>query len=454
MAVGDDDQNIYRFRGTNVEFIHKFQHDYKADIHYLTENYRSTAHIIGAANQLIQHNHDRMKTDHPIRINRGRKELPPGGNLQQSDLVGQGRVSILFVPDTNTQTVSILEKIRRLQQLDNNFSFSDCAVLCREWQDLDPIRTILEAENIPVSINWGRYNFPTFTHIRENEKLLNYLQDNITKEMSANTLLNLLKPKSDGENKNIWQDNLRSIIENLAEETADTAQPVPDILDYLYETLSDQRRSGNLGKGIFLSTVHSVKGMEFNHIFIPANSWQQKQGAALEEERRLFYVAMSRARESLHLFSLQHIKHPHISLLAGEEFIKKTTHRDEGGKLPHVRYEILGMKELYIDYGAGKPLSHSMHKELSRLQPGDTLQLEERNKQLELTSKGISVARLSKDAAKRWQTRLHAIKSAKIIAIAVRHRSAIRDEAFLDRCQVESWELPIVELKVDALGEP
>ena len=450
MAVGDDDQNIYRFRGTNIEFIHKFQHDYNADVHYLTENYRSTAHIIGAANQLIQHNHDRMKTDHPIRINRGREELPPGGNLQQSDLVGQGRVSILSVPDTNTQTVSILEKIRKLQQLDNNFLFSDCAVLCREWQDLDPIRTILEAENIPVSINWGRYNFPTFTHIRENEKLLNYLRDNITKEMAAHTLLNLLKPKSEGENKNIWKDNLRDIIENWAEETSDTARPIPDILDYLYETLSDQRRSGNLGKGVFLSTVHSVKGMEFNHIFIPANNWQQKQGAALEEERRLFYVAMSRARESLHLFSLQNIKHPHISLLAGE-FIKKTTRRERGEKLPQVRYEILGMKELYIDFGAGKPSSHSMHKELNRLQPGDTLQLEERNMQLELTSKGITVARLSKDAAKRWKTRIRSIKSAKIIAITVRHRSAIRDDTFSGRCQVDSWELPIVELKVGAL---
>ncbi len=451
MAVGDDDQNIYRFRGTNVEFIRRFRNDYKADIYYLTENYRSTAHIIAAANRLIQHNRDRMKTGQPIRINDGRKDLPPGGNLQQSDPVGRGRVAILTVPDTNTQAASILQEISKLQQIDNNFSFSDCAVLSREWQDLDSIRTIFEAENIPVSINWGRYNFPTFTRIRENEKLINYLRENITKEMQANTLLNLLTPKRDDEKTNIWTDNLRNLIENWVEETSDTAQPVPDILDYLYETLGDQRRSGNLGKGAFLSTVHSVKGMEFKHIFILADNWQQKQGASLEEERRLFYVAMSRARESLHLFSLQNINNPHISLLTGEELFIQSINLDKRKKLPHVHYEILGMKELYIDYGASKPLSHSIHEELSRLQPGDTLQLEERNKQLELTSKGITVARLSKDAAKRWQTRLQSIKSAKIIAITVRHRSDIRDDDFVDRCQVESWELPIVELKIEAL---
>ena len=70
LAVGDDDQNIYAFRGTNVEFIRRFRQDYDADVHYLVENYRSTRHIIEAANQFIANNSDRMKTEHPIRIDR------------------------------------------------------------------------------------------------------------------------------------------------------------------------------------------------------------------------------------------------------------------------------------------------------------------------------------------------------------------------------------------------
>ncbi len=451
MAVGDDDQNIYRFRGTNVEFIRKFHRDYKADIHHLTENYRSTAYIVAVSNQLIRHNQDRMKTEHPIRINSGRKTLPPGGNLQQGDPERKGRVAVLTVADENTQAISVLQEIKKLQQLENNFTYPDCAILSREWKDLDLLRTLFEQENIPVSTNWGRYHFPAFTRIREHKKLLNYLQKNITKEMQANTLLNLLPSNRDEDT--VWQDNLRSIIKDWAEETADTAQPISDILDYIYETLSDQRRSGNIGNGVFLSTVHSVKGMEFNHIFILAENWQQKQGTELEEERRLFYVAMSRARESLHLFSLQNKnkkpKNPHTALLKGEEIFRKTVDRVEAEKLPHFHYEILGMKELFIDYGGSKPSCHPIHKELSRLKAGDTLQLEERNKHLELTSKGIAVARLSKSAAKHWQSRLQFIKVAKIIAITVRHRTDIRDGTFVDRCEVESWELPIVELKID-----
>ena len=85
LAVGDDDQNIYAFRGANVEFIRRFQQDYDAEVHYLVENYRSTRHIIEAANQLIAANADRMKTDHPIRIDRHREMLAPGGEFGRRD---------------------------------------------------------------------------------------------------------------------------------------------------------------------------------------------------------------------------------------------------------------------------------------------------------------------------------------------------------------------------------
>ena len=53
MAVGDDDQNIYTFRGANVRFIRRFQTDYGREVVYLVENYRSGKNIISAANALI-----------------------------------------------------------------------------------------------------------------------------------------------------------------------------------------------------------------------------------------------------------------------------------------------------------------------------------------------------------------------------------------------------------------
>ena len=65
-AVGDDDQNIYSFNGASVEFIRRFEEDYGAKPVYLTDNYRSTGHIIAAANAIIEPSRNRMKTGHPF----------------------------------------------------------------------------------------------------------------------------------------------------------------------------------------------------------------------------------------------------------------------------------------------------------------------------------------------------------------------------------------------------
>ena len=78
-AVGDDDQNIYAFNGSSVEFIRRFEADYGARPVFLTDNYRSTSHIIAAANAVVQPARQRMKTGHPITIDRTRGHVPSSG---------------------------------------------------------------------------------------------------------------------------------------------------------------------------------------------------------------------------------------------------------------------------------------------------------------------------------------------------------------------------------------
>jgi ATP-dependent DNA helicase RecQ len=58
-----------------------------------------------------------------------------------------------------------------------------------------------------------------------------------------------------------------------------------------------------LGSGVFLSTIHAAKGMEFTHVIILDGDWRAADGRrSAEEERRLLYIAMTRARETLTLF--------------------------------------------------------------------------------------------------------------------------------------------------------
>lgn len=93
--MGDDDQNIYSFKGANIEFIRRFRSDYEGELTYLVENFRSTQNIISAANHVIQRGADRMKVDHPIRIDARRKDDLPGGRWAAIDKQGRGAVRLI-----------------------------------------------------------------------------------------------------------------------------------------------------------------------------------------------------------------------------------------------------------------------------------------------------------------------------------------------------------------------
>ena len=111
---------------------------------------------------------------------------------------------------------------------------------------------------------------------------------------------------------------------------------------------------------------------------------------------------------------------------------------------------MLTMTDLYIDYAGRKSFKNPIHKALAELGTGDLLKAVLRNDRVELVDKnGISVARLSITEGNHWQTRLQSIREIKILAMIRRRQTDISDTNFADNCQVESWEVPIVELKVD-----
>src|SRR5690606_12930738 len=97
-AVGDDDQNIYAFAGASIDFIRRFETDYRAKPVYLVENYRSTGHIIAAANAVIAPAASRMKASHDIAVDRKRAKDRPGGEMAALDPVAHGRVQVLDCP--------------------------------------------------------------------------------------------------------------------------------------------------------------------------------------------------------------------------------------------------------------------------------------------------------------------------------------------------------------------
>ena len=447
LAVGDDDQNIYTFRGANVEFIRQFQKEYQAKTYYLVENYRSSAHIIAAANCLIAHNRDRMKTEHVIRINRGRERLPAGGPWKNLDPVAQGRVQLLHVTDVAHQAVALVEELTRHKTRNPSMNWQDCAVLGRSREELGPIRALCDQRGIPIIWGIDREKTPPLYRIREICLFFAELKTRHDELLSATDLLSILDTLSEAPPANIWWDLLRGILRELWEENGDAELPTSYFTDNVYEALAEQQRDQAIGIGVFLSTVHSAKGMEFPHVFVPGGGWTQGKGQQ-EEERRVFYVAMTRAKETLCLFERADSPNPHTGLIEGDFLFK----RDPPMVAPpdelvlRRRFDILGMEDLFLDYAGRKHQEDPVHKHLAALNTGDLLRAISNGDYIELhDERGICVAQLSQAGRKTWRRHMNNIERITVLAM-VQRRAEDSGEEYRDRCKCDRWEVPVAEI--------
>ncbi len=290
-AVGDDDQNIYAFNGSSVEFIRRFEEDYRAQPTFLTGNYRSTARIIAASNALIEPAQHRMKTEHPIEINRARRDEPHGGAWSALDSVAGGKVQILLVGDNLiAQAQAVVVELKRLSDLDPDWDWSKCAVIARKWRYLDPVRSLCELEKIPVQMA-NEDNLKVW-HLRETRSLVEWLRSQESRLLSGEELNNWM----DNLPANPWTELLREGISEHTLETSGSATPANHFVEWLAEWCRDVRRRQ---RGLLLLTAHRAKGLEFDHVVVLEGGWDRVDRGEDDEDvdapRRLYYVAMTRA---------------------------------------------------------------------------------------------------------------------------------------------------------------
>lgn len=454
MAVGDDDQNVYAFRGANIEFIRRFQQDYKAGSVYMVENYRSSAHIIQAANHLIEQNRDRMKTRHPIRINRQRKTDPPGGIWEKPDTLVEGRVQRLTVKNPGHQAISVYREIERLKSLKPSFSWENCAVLARTRQALAPLRNVFEQNAIPVAI--GLSTGLPLHRIRE---FAQYTQALKTKENEIRRASELAPGHFEirGNNPlNYWHSMLAEMHAAYLQETADAQLPVSYFIDWLYEALAEKRREKTFGRGLFLNTVHAAKGLEFDHVFLVDGGWNRPMDdKTREEERRLLYVGMTRAKETLCILEFETNGNPLIKKLAGPWVINRRAPfapAEDAMNMPPRNYHIIGLKDIYLSYAGTYPHNHLIHRHLHRLNAGDPLRLIATGSHVEVhNTNGIEIARLSREGSRTWAEKVYGIEEARVLAILQWHADDSPDE-YRRYAKVACWELPLIEVTVKERG--
>jgi ATP-dependent DNA helicase RecQ len=446
LAVGDDDQSIYGFRGAHVMFIRRFREDYDSEVARLVENYRSTRYIIEASNRLIAHNRDRMKTDYPIRIDQGRGLLPAGGVFGQKDPLTRGRVALVEVGDIRGQAAAVVREIQRLRSLGAS-RWDDLAVLSRTRRDLAFVRAAAEAEGIPVAWPMDRDKIPPLYRIREVAQILALLEGEGSVAARASELAIRLGFSPDHVLENPWSAMMRNIMGDWVGETDDEPTPIRAFVEYAYETLAQRRRDEPFGDGVVLNTVHAAKGKEYEHVLL-CGDWAGVGHAAMEEERRVFYVGMTRAHHTLAVFNRMDGR----NLLAGELTGPCFTSRREGASSESLcghDYALLGLDDVFLDFAGRCAETDPVHKALAALHPGDSLTLRLiRDRPLLVSPQGVTVAQFSAGGAERWRDRLSEIEQVRVVCVIGRKRSDCREAEYNARLHVDHWEIPICELVI------
>lgn len=352
--VGDDDQSIYRFRGAKPEIMLNFGKDYpNAKMILLEENFRSTENIIQASMRLIRHNSMRFpKKIHGVKEAGAKIELHGFQNQSKENLgviqkvqdyLKEGYtyqdIAILF--RTNTGARLIAEKFmeynlpfRMRDTMPNIYehwiakniiTYIRIAMGSRERKDF---LQIINRPNRYISrecIDSMQISFENLrTYYEDKEWMIERIDQmeydiRLLRKMTPYAAINFIRHHvgyeeylvSYAEYRRIKAEELYEVLNDLQE----AAKGFPtyeawfahmeEYAEALREQAKDQSRETD---AVTFTTLHSSKGLEFPIVFIidiaegiiPHN--KAVLDADLQEERRMFYVGMTRAKEKLHLY--------------------------------------------------------------------------------------------------------------------------------------------------------
>ncbi|MCA0239502.1 MAG: RecQ family ATP-dependent DNA helicase [Proteobacteria bacterium] len=397
MAVGDDDQNIYAFGGADVRYIRQFEADYRAQRFSLLENYRSTAHIIDGASQVIAPAQQRMKHGQTLRIDHARRDQPAGGAWAQRDALTEGRVHVLEVPPHDGQEAALaLAELQRLQALRADAGpageggrWGHFAVLARRRDDLDALQALCRERGIPVQ-RMDEKPVIALHASREGTVLLDLLRGENRRPARRRVVL---RADALGRWWRRWihrhgrpphGTSANPFLAALARFVAETQAAAPagelvadDVIDELYEFDAGVGNAGTPGPDapLLLLTAHRAKGLEFDHVLIlDADGWQ----GLGDDERRLFYVAMTRARQTLTVCERLGRRHPFVPAL--QSLALRT--RPQPPAWPVVapyRLQACTPADVYLSWAGTLPPSVPGHRAIAALRVGDLLELRQRS---------------------------------------------------------------------------
>jgi DNA helicase-2/ATP-dependent DNA helicase PcrA len=363
-VVGDDDQSIYGWRGADIRNILDFEKDYPdAAVIKLEQNYRSTSNILDAANQVIAHNSGRKdktlwteeESGEKIRVYCAQDEREEAAWIvqQMEDLrrAGEslGEMAILYrtnaqsrVPEEMLMKTGLPYRVFGGQKFYERKEIKDILaylrVIANPADDISltriinvPKRAIGDATVETLAAYAAKEGVPVFSVLNDlPEELGSRAKNSVTAFFQMITMLTAMKEcmgleefidflieKTGLEEQYRKEDTDEALnrIENIQEfkgSVSEFAQmgEEPTLEAYLENVslVTDLDRAEDRSGYVMLMTLHSAKGLEFDNVFIPGmeegifpSARSVDEDNRLEEERRLMYVGITRARKRLYL---------------------------------------------------------------------------------------------------------------------------------------------------------
>jgi DNA helicase II / ATP-dependent DNA helicase PcrA len=369
MVVGDDAQSIYSFRGSSVQFIWDFEKNFSnTKTYYLETNYRSTKRIIKLFQNVISFNKDQYKKDvKPFTLEKGLKPqiicFPTAIDQYKwvvSEIVSKIRGGIspndmVVLSRTNRSLENIeLELVKYNIPVSKSLGRN----LLEKSHIKDFIAFLIVITNDKSLIHWKRV---LSLHKNIGIQKANYIIENnndvkksleevvINSEFFKKHLMNLTLLFKDLDNnrtliqkihlvilylKQIYRSNGDYNIENKIDDIINLTQYFGEnsIEEFIGNIYLDDFEETKMDEVLFLSTVHGAKGLEWKYVFIidvnsnnfpmVRESFYKKEINDFEEERRIFYVATSRAKNELTISYCQNIQSSEKYSLRMSPFIR------------------------------------------------------------------------------------------------------------------------------------
>jgi ATP-dependent DNA helicase RecQ len=318
IAVGDDDQNIYTFRGADSKYLEQFIYERQATKHELIENFRSKSNLVGFTNQFVK------KIQH---------------RLKETDIVAKqqsnGTIKIIHYSSKNL-IVPLVNSI-----LASNLIGTTC-VLTKTNDEALQITGLLIKNGFQAKLIESNDGFNLFNLLE-----IRYFFNEIKSGDEIYTISDdvWLNAKKELDSK-FKQSTRLEICKNLIkyfELTNPKKKYISDLEVFIKESKLENFFIEN-GETIFVSTIHKSKGKEFDNVFLLLDDFD----ATTDNNKRQLYVAMTRAKENLTI----HINSNYLDGIKAENLIR--TENTESHFPPSELAMHLTFKDVWLDYFISK----------------------------------------------------------------------------------------------------